>query len=111
MKLQCLQNRGLRIYLSAPPRTPVISLHADSKALTIQNKTKLTTTKFMHRFIYRDNCLYKNNCNNVDIVTTFHAGPMFINIIPKSTKFKKSLCEFEFNLWYWLLADVRNISD
>lgn len=48
-------------------RTSILKLHSSGKLLTVRNKMKLYTLKQMHRYIYRDNCLYRRNMDNIDI--------------------------------------------
>lgn len=110
-KLQRLQNRGLRICLRPPPRTPTINLHATSNLLLVKNKIKLNALKQMHRFIYRDGCPYKKSLINIDYVARSLLGPLFINIRPRSSRFQKSLCGYGFCLWNRLPADLRKIAD
>lgn len=50
-------------------RTSILKLHSSGKLLTVRNKMKLYTLKQMHRYIYRDNCLYRRNMDNIDIIS------------------------------------------
>lgn len=110
-KLQRLQNRGLRVCLKPPPRTPVLCLHASSKLLLVKNKIQLNILQQMHRFIYRPNCPYKKNLNLIDCYTRSLLVPSFVNIYPCSTRFQKSLCGQGFCLWNKLPAEMRKTAN
>lgn len=110
-KLQRLQNKGLRVCLKLPSRTSVLRLHSDSRLLLVKNKIKLNILKQMHRYINREDCLYKRQMNNIDRYTRSLLGPTFINVFPNSVRFQKSLCGKGFSLWNKLPAFARKIKD
>lgn len=56
VKLQRLQNRGLRVCLRAEVRRPIAEMHQDCKILYIKHKIELKIIKVMYRRIHRQNC-------------------------------------------------------
>lgn len=55
-KLQRLQNKGLRICLKAPARTPVRHMHKDCKQLYVKNRMHVGILNIMHRRVYCTHC-------------------------------------------------------
>lgn len=108
IKLQRLQNRGMRICLQCTPRTSTDLLHEQCRMLTVRNKMKLNTLKIMNRRMYRNNCIDRRDNSNV---TRSNRAPLYTELFPMSARFQKSLCGRGFQLWNRLPADARRIED
>lgn len=87
-RLECLQNRGLRICLHANIRTSVFELHQRSRCLMVKNKVKLNTIKQMYRRINRKTC---HNRKVAPVYTQRSVAPMFVEIHPYSVKFQRPI--------------------
>lgn len=64
----------------------------------------------MQPYINHQGCPYIKFMDNNDRFTLSQLGPLFMNVLPRRTRFQKSLCGYGFRHWNNLPVDLRKIA-
>lgn len=108
IKLQRIQNRGLKIALKRERRYSTDILHKEARLATWEVRARMALTRLMFKYKHQDEYI---ECDIGRSTTRLQSGPFFKLATPKTDKFKNSVSYLGRAEWNKLPAYIRCIDD
>lgn len=105
VKLQRLQNRGLRLALGRNRLHGTIELHREGKLAGWEIRAKIALCRLVFKRKYDEEFLVERRD------TRLMDGPVFAMVMPKSEYYRRSTSYESRRIWNTLPADIRRIDD
>ena len=103
-KLQRVQNKGLKICMSANIRTDTNYVHSQTKVPKLHNRRKVHLRNFMFQRKINEALL-----DVIEVRTRARDAPLFTNNFPNNEAYKRSVLYNGATEWNSLSVDIRNV--